>query len=48
MGFSLKYFFDSLNDIIESEEENLVKKYLELVKIIEHNYKYAKECGQFK
>ena len=48
MGFSLKMFFEDLQDIFDDPFVSDSQK-LEILKItIDANKEYAKECGQLK
>jgi hypothetical protein len=45
MGFSLKLFFEELEELLNSDVK-LKKKEKELIMLVAKAKKYAKECGQ--
>jgi len=46
MGFNLKVFFEGLEEIINSDEENISLILADLIQRIEEGKKYAEQCGQ--
>lgn len=46
MGFSLKYFFETLEDILNSPFLSELDRNERLRLVIEESKQYAKECGQ--